>query len=160
MLDEKEKKLQEKQDNIQDEQAKVEKVKQEQLDLLEKISGYSKKVARDLVLKRVEEEMNLEISAYIKERESEAKLSADKKAKGMLVECMQKYASDVAGEQTVTVVSLPNDDMKGRIIGREGRNIRTIEAITGVDLIIDDTPETIVLSSFDPLRREIARVTL
>ncbi len=160
MLDEKEKKLQEKQDNIQDEQAKVEQIKQEQLDLLEEISGYSKEVARNLVLKRIEEEMDLEISAYIKERESEAKLTADKKAKGMLVECMQKYASDVAGEQTVTVVNLPNDDMKGRIIGREGRNIRTIEAITGVDLIIDDTPETIVLSSFDPLRREIARVTL
>jgi len=160
MLDEKEKKLQEKQDNIQDEQAKVEQIKQEQLDLLEEISGYSKEVARNLVLKRIEEEMDLEISSYIKERESEAKLTADKKAKGMLVECMQKYASDVAGEQTVTVVNLPNDDMKGRIIGREGRNIRTIEAITGVDLIIDDTPETIVLSSFDPLRREIARVTL
>ena len=160
MLDEKEKKLQEKQDNIQNEQAKVEQIKQEQLDLLEEISGYSKEVARNLVLKRIEEEMDLEISAYIKERESEAKLAADKKAKGMLVECMQKYASDVAGEQTVTVVSLPNDDMKGRIIGREGRNIRTIEAITGVDLIIDDTPETIVLSSFDPLRREIARITL
>ena len=160
MLDEKEKKLQDKQNNIQDEQAKVEQIKQEQLDLLEEISGYSKEVARNLVLKRIEEEMDLEISAYIKERESEAKLAADKKAKGMLVECMQKYASDVAGEQTVTVVSLPNDDMKGRIIGREGRNIRTIEAITGVDLIIDDTPETIVLSSFDPLRREIARVTL
>ena len=160
MLDEKKKKLQEKQDNIQNEQAKVEQIKQEQLDLLEEISGYSKEVARNLVLKRIEEEMDLEISAYIKERESEAKLVADKKAKGMLVECMQKYASDVAGEQTVTVVSLPNDDMKGRIIGREGRNIRTIEAITGVDLIIDDTPETIVLSSFDPLRREIARITL
>lgn len=160
MLDEKEKKLQEKQDNIQGEQAKVEQIKQEQLDLLEKISGYSKEVARDLVLKRVEEEMDLEISSYIKERESEAKMVADKTAKGMLVECMQKYASDVAGEQTVTVVNLPNDDMKGRIIGREGRNIRTIEAVTGVDLIIDDTPESIVLSSFDPLRREIARVTL
>lgn len=160
MLDEKEEKLQEKQNDIQNEQLKVEKIKQEQLDLLEKISGYTKDNARDLVLKRVEEEMNLEISSYIKERESEAKLTADKKAKGMLVECMQKYASDVAGEQTVTVVSLPNDDMKGRIIGREGRNIRTIEAVTGVDLIIDDTPETIVLSSFDPLRREIARVTL
>ena len=160
MLDEKEEKLQKKQNDIQNEQLKVEQIKQEQLDLLEKISGYTKDKARSLVLKRIEEEMNLEISSYIKERESEAKLTADKKAKGLLVECMQKYASDVAGEQTVTVVSLPNDDMKGRIIGREGRNIRTIEAVTGVDLIIDDTPETIVLSSFDPLRREIARVTL
>ena len=160
MLDEKEEKLQKKQNDIQNEQLKVEQIKQEQLDLLEKISGYTKDKARSLVLKRIEEEMNLEISSYIKERESEAKLTADKKAKGLLVECMQKYASDVAGEQTVTVVSLPNDDMKGRIIGREGRNIRTIEAVTGVELIIDDTPETIVLSSFDPLRREIARVTL
>lgn len=160
ILDEKEQKLQKKQNDIQNEQAKVEEIKQEQLNLLEKISGYSKDKARALVLKRVEEEMNLEIASYIKERELEAKLSVDKKAKTMLVECMQRYASDVASEQTVTVVNLPNDDMKGRIIGREGRNIRTIEAVTGVDLIIDDTPEAIVLSSFDPLRREIARITL
>ena len=160
MLDKKEKELQKKQNDIQDEQLKVEELKKEQLDMLEKISGYSKEKARSLVLKRVEEDMNLEISSYIKERESEAKMTADKKSKAMLVECMQKYASDVANEQTVTVVNLPNDDMKGRIIGREGRNIRTIEAVTGVDLIIDDTPEVIVLSSFDPLRREIARVTL
>ena len=160
MLDTKEKELQKKQNEIQDEQVKVEEIKKEQLDKLEEISGYSKEKARDLVLKRVEEDMNLEISSYIKERELEAKLTADKKAKSMLVECMQKYASDVANEQTITVVNLPNDDMKGRIIGREGRNIRTIEAVTGVDLIIDDTPEVIVLSSFDPLRREIARVTL
>ena len=160
MLDAKEKQLQKKQNEIQDEQVKVEELKKEQLDKLEEISGYSKEKAKSLVLKRVEEDMNLEISSYIKERELEAKLTADKKAKSMLVESMQKYASDVANEQTITVVNLPNDDMKGRIIGREGRNIRTIEAVTGVDLIIDDTPEVIVLSSFDPLRREIARVTL
>ena len=104
--------------------------------------------------------MNFEIATYIKDRESEAKLEADKKAKSLLVTCMQRYASDVAGDQTVTVVALPNDEMKGRIIGREGRNIRTIEAVTGVDLIIDDTPEAIVLSSFDPLRREMARETI
>ena len=104
--------------------------------------------------------MNLEIASYIKERETEAKLEVDKKAKSMLVSTMQKYAGDVSNEQTVTVVSLPNDDMKGRIIGREGRNIKAIEAVTGVDLIIDDTPEAIVISSFDPLRREIAHVTL
>ena len=109
---------------------------------------------------KVEEMMNLEVTSYIKEREAEAKLEADKNAKDMLVECMQRYAGDVANEQTVTVVQLPNDEMKGRIIGREGRNIRTIEAVTGVDLIIDDTPEAIVLSSFDPYRRELARLTI
>ena len=160
MLEEKENALINKQKDVQKEQVEVEKIKQEQVDLLEKIAGYSKQQAKDLVLKKVEEMMNLEIASYIKERESEAKLEADKKAKTLLVSCMQKYSSDVANEQTVTVVDLPNDEMKGRIIGREGRNIRTIEAVTGVDLIIDDTPEAIVLSSFDPLRREIAKVTI
>lgn len=160
MLEEKENNLINKQKELQKGQAEVEQIKQEQVDLLEKIAGYSKTEAKDLVLKRVEEMMSLEIASYIKDRESEAKLEADKKAKALLVSCMQKYASDVANEQTVTVVTLPNDEMKGRIIGREGRNIRTIEAVTGVDLIIDDTPEAIVLSSFDPLRREIAKVTI
>ena len=160
MLEEKENILIEKQKDIQNEQVKVEEVKKEQIDLLEKISGFSKKEAKELVLKKVEEMMSLEIASYIKDRESEAKLEADKKAKSLLVSCMQKYAGDVANEQTVTVVTLPNDEMKGRIIGREGRNIRTIEAVTGVDLIIDDTPEAIVISSFDPFRREIARVTI
>jgi len=160
MLEEKENILIDKQKDIQNEQVKIDEIKKEQIELLEKISGFSKKEAKDLVLKKVEEMMNLEITSYIKDRESEAKLEADRKAKEMLVSCMQKYAGDVANEQTVTVVTLPNDEMKGRIIGREGRNIRTIEAVTGVDLIIDDTPEAIVISSFDPYRREIARVTL
>src|SRR5574344_1294710 len=160
MLGEKEDNLINKQKDIQDEQARVEEIKNEQVDLLEKIAGYSKQQAKDLVLKKVEEMMDLEIASYIKDREASAKLEADKKSKTLLVESMQKYAADVASEQTVTVVTLPNDDMKGRIIGREGRNIRTIEAVTGVDLIIDDTPEAIVLSSFDPLRREIARLTI
>ena len=160
MLEEKENKLINKQKSIQEEQVKIEDIKKQQVDLLEKIAGYSKNEARQLVLKKVEEMMNLEIASYIKDREAEAKLEADKKSKDLLVTSMQKYAGDVASEQTVTVVTLPNDDMKGRIIGREGRNIRTIEAVTGVDLIIDDTPEAIVLSSFDPLRREIARVTI
>ena len=159
-LDERELKITDKYKTIQDEQAKVEEIKQEQLELLTKISGFSKEKARDLVMKKVEEQMSKEITTYIKERENEAKLQADNMAKDLLVHSMQRYAADLANEQTVTVVSLPNDEIKGRIIGREGRNIRTLEAITGVDLIIDDTPEAVVLSSFDPLRREIARITL
>ena len=160
MLEEKEENLLTKQKEIQDEKSKVEDIKKEQIEQLEKIAGFSKNQARDMVLKKVEDMMSLEIASMIKDRETEAKLEADKKAKGIILSAMQRYASDVANEQTVTVVTLPNDDMKGRIIGREGRNIRTIEAVTGVDLIIDDTPEAIVLSSFDPLRREIARVTV
>ena len=160
MLEEKENNLLNKQKEIQKEQVELDEIKKQQIDLLEKIAGYSKNEARNLVLKRVEEAMSLEISAYIKDEEARAKLEVTKKAKSLLVASMQKYASDVASEGTVTVVNLPSDDMKGRIIGREGRNIRTIEAVTGVDLIIDDTPEAIVLSSFDPLRREIARVTI
>ena len=160
LLEERENNLVNKQKEVLKEQDKVEEIKKQQVELLEKIAGYSKNEARDLVLKKVEEMMNLEISAYIKDREVEAKLEVDKKAKNMLVNVMQKYAGDVASDQTVTVVNLPNDDMKGRLIGREGRNIRSIEAVTGVDLIIDDTPEAIVLSSFDPYRREIARVTI
>lgn len=159
-LDERENKLFDKQKEIQNEQVKVEEIKQQQLDLLQEISGFSREKAREMVMSKVKEAMSIEIASYIKERENEAKLEADKKSKDLLVSSMQRFASDVANEQTITVVNLPNDDLKGRIIGREGRNIRTLEAITGVDLIIDDTPEAVVLSSFDPLRREIARVTL
>ena len=159
-LDERENKLSEKQEEIQLEKSKVEDIKREQIELLEKISGFSKDKAKELVMAKVKESMNKEIMEYIKEREDEAKLEADKTAREYIVSSMQKYAADIASDQTVTVIDLPTDDMKGRIIGREGRNIRTIEAITGVDLIIDDTPEAVVISSFDPLRREIARVTL
>ncbi|MCI7083475.1 MAG: ribonuclease Y [Tenericutes bacterium] len=159
-LELKDKDLLAKQKEIQEKDAKMESIIKEQIALLEKISGFSKEKAREMVLKKVEEEMNREIFVYLKEREDEAKLEADRKAKEMIVSSMQRYSSDVTSEQTVSTVELPNDEMKGRIIGREGRNIRTIEAVTGVDLIIDDTPEVIVLSSFDPLRREIAKVTL
>ena len=160
MLEEKENNLIDKQKDIQKKQVELEEEKEKQIKELEKISGYSKKEAKAAILKEVEKSMDLEIASYIKDRETEAKLDADKKARSLLVSSMQKYAADVASEQTVTVVDLPNDEMKGRIIGREGRNIRTIESVTGVDLIIDDTPEAIVLSSFDPYRREIAKQTL
>ncbi len=160
LLDERDNNLLQKQKEIQDKEVNLEELQKQQLEVLERISGYSKDKARNEIMKKVEDSMGLEIAEYIKERESEAKLEADRKAKNLLVMSMQKYASDITNEQTVTVVNLPNDEMKGRIIGREGRNIRTIEAVTGVDLIIDDTPEAIVLSSFDPLRREIARVTI
>ena len=160
MLDEKENSIIKKQKDIQKLEEKHENIIKEELEKLEKISGYSKKQAKAEIMKQVEISMSKEISTYIKEKEAEAKLEVDKKAKSLLVESMQKYASDVTNEQTVSVINLPNDEMKGRIIGREGRNIRTIEAVTGVDLIIDDTPEAIVLSSFDPLRREIAKQTI
>ncbi len=159
-FEEKEKKLVESQKDIQEEYAKIEELKAQELEQLSKIAKLDKEEARNLVMKKVEEGMNKEISAYIKEREDAAKLDADKNARNLIASSMQRYAADIANEQTVTVVNLPDDEMKGRIIGREGRNIRTIESITGVDLIIDDTPEAVVLSSFDPLRREIARVTL
>ena len=159
-LEEREKNLLKRQDEIQEIKNKTEDIKREQLEELERISGFTKEQAKESVMKIVEEKMSKEIAAYIKERETEAKLDVDSKAKEMLINCMQKYAADVTNEQTISVISLPNDEMKGRIIGREGRNVRTIESVTGVDLIIDDTPEAIVISSFDPLRREIARLTL
>lgn len=159
-LDERENKIANKQAAILEEQTKVEEIKNEQIKILQDLSGISREEAKTLVMEKVKESLSLEIANYIKERENDAKLECDKKAREMLVLAMQRYAADVSEERTVTVVSLPNDEMKGRIIGREGRNIRTIEAITGVDLIIDDTPEAVVLSSFDPLRREIARITL
>lgn len=160
LLDEREDKLNEKLNKIQDDKEEIEKIKQEQIDMLSKISGLNKEKAKELVMKKVEEEMSTEITSYIKEQEEEAKLVADKKAKELLVSSMQKYSQDMANEHTVSTIELPNNEMKGRIIGREGRNIRTIESITGVDLIIDDTPEVIVISSFDPLRREIAKITI
>lgn len=159
-LDQREDKLTDQLNEIQEEKSKVEEIRKEQLDLLQKISGFSEGKAKDLVMKQVKENMSKEIAEYIREQENEAKLMADKTAKEVIITSMQKYAADIASDQTVTVVELPNEEMKGRIIGREGRNIRTIEAITGVDLIIDDTPEAVVLSSFDPLRRSIAYITL
>lgn len=159
-LEERENHLMKKQDEIQEIKNNIEDIKREQLEQLERISSFSKEQAKEAVMKLVEEKMSKEMAAYIKEQETEVKLNVDAKAKEILIGCMQKYSADVTNEHTVSVIPLPNDEMKGRIIGREGRNVRTIESVTGVDLIIDDTPEAIVISSFDPLRREIARLTL
>ena len=160
LLSEKENNIIERQKEIQKLEDRANEIVKEELGRLEEISGLTKEQAKKQIMSKVEETMTKEIAAYIKDREAEAKLDVDKKAKEMLVSSMQKYSADVTNEITVSVINLPNDDMKGRIIGREGRNIRTIEAVTGVDLIIDDTPEAIVISSFDPLRREIAKVTI
>ena len=145
---------------IQDKELKMDELLKQEMEKLENIAKFSKEQAHKQILERVENDMSREIAEYIKEREAEAKLEVDKKAKNLLVNSMQRYSNDVTNLQTVTTISLPNDDMKGRLIGREGRNIRTIEAVTGVDLIIDDTPVAIVISSFDPYRREIAKVTI
>ena len=159
-LSERENGLLEKQKEIQEKEEQMEEIKKQELEKLESISGFSKQQAHDSIMKIVEEKMSKEIASYIKEQETIAKLESDTIAKKMIVNSMERYAADITNTQTVCVISLPNDEMKGRIIGREGRNVRTIESVTGVDLIIDDTPEAIVISSFDPLRREIARLTL
>jgi len=138
----------------------VEEIHAKQLQELEKISGLTSEQAKEYLIKTVEEEVKHETAMLIKELESKAKEEADKKAKELVVTAIQKCAADHVAEATITVVQLPNDEMKGRIIGREGRNIRTLETLTGVDLIIDDTPEAVILSGFDPIRREIARIAL
>ena len=136
------------------------KVKTAQLEILERISGLSVEEAKSYLLKNIESEVRHEAAIMIKDIESQAKEEADKKARAIISTAIQKCAADHVAEATVSVVALPNDEMKGRIIGREGRNIRALETATGIDLIIDDTPEAVVLSGFDPVRREIARMAL
>ena len=138
----------------------VSKLNEQRVQELERISGLTSEQAKDYLLKIVEDEVKHESAVMIKEMESRAKEEADKKAKEYVVNAIQRCAADHVSETTISVVQLPNDEMKGRIIGREGRNIRTLETMTGVDLIIDDTPEAVILSGFDPIRREVARIAL
>ena len=159
-LNAKEEKLDERKNDLDYKHSKVEELLQKQEEKLEEISAITQEQARDLIMSKVREDMSNEISAYIKDEEEKAKSEIHNKAKNLLAQAIQKYASETTSERTVSVVDLPSDEMKGRIIGREGRNIRTLEALTGVDLIIDDTPEAVVLSSFDPIRREVAKKAL
>ena len=138
----------------------IEVVKRSQIEMLEKISGFNKEQAKDYLLKTLESDLVHEKAVKIMEYEQKTKDEADEKAREIIATAIQRCAADHSADATVSVVALPNDEMKGRIIGREGRNIRTLETITGVDLIIDDTPEAITVSCFDPVRREIARLTL
>ncbi len=159
-LEKKESKLAAKENDLDKLRTEVESIHERQLHELEKISGLTSEQAKEYLLKTVEDEVKHETAKLVKELENRAKEEADKKAKDYVVTAIQKCAADHVAETTISVVQLPNDEMKGRIIGREGRNIRTLETLTGVDLIIDDTPEAVILSGFDPIRREVARIAL
>ena len=159
-LDRRERSLSSRESNLSKKQAEIDELSAKQQQELERISGLTSEQAKEYLLRTVEDDVKHETAVMIKEMEMRAKEEADKKAKEYVVTAIQKCAADVVSESTISLVQLPNDDMKGRIIGREGRNIRTLETLTGVDLIIDDTPEAVVLSSFDPVRREVARIAL
>lgn len=159
-LEKKESRLSAKESELEKRTQEVEKFQEKQLQELEKISGLTSEQAKEYLLRTVEEEVKHETAVMVKEMENKAKEEADKKAKDYVVTAIQRCAADYVAEATISVVQLPNDEMKGRIIGREGRNIRTLETLTGVDLIIDDTPEAVILSAFDPIRREVARIAL
>ena len=159
-LEKKEESLVARQQQIEELESKVGELVQKQQTELERISNLTREQAKAIILGKVENEVSHEIAVMVKESEVRAKEEADKKAKEILSLAMQRCATDHVAETTVSVVNLPNDEMKGRIIGREGRNIRTLETLTGIDLIIDDTPEAVILSGFDPIRRETARIAL
>ncbi len=159
-IEKKEASLAAKEEEVAKLRVEVSKLNEQRLQELERISGLTSEQAKEYLLKIVEDEVKHETAVMIKEMESRAKEEADKKAKEYVVTAIQKCAADHVSETTISVVQLPNDEMKGRIIGREGRNIRTLETLTGVDLIIDDTPEAVILSGFDPIRREVARIAL
>ena len=159
-IEQREAKFTAKEEHLRQREAKVEELSQKRVQELERISGLTSEQAKEYLLKTVEEDVKHETAKMVRELESQAKENADKKAKEYVVNAIQRCAADHVAETTISVVQLPSDEMKGRIIGREGRNIRTLETLTGVELIIDDTPEAVVLSGFDPIRREVARIAL
>ncbi|WP_130807386.1 ribonuclease Y [Senegalia massiliensis] len=146
--------------NVEQKEKEINQIHENQISELERLSGLTSDQAKELLLSDIRKEINHEAAIMIKDIENKAKQEAEKKSREILSYAIQKCAADHVAETTVSVVTLPNDDMKGRIIGREGRNIRTLETLTGIDLIIDDTPEAVILSGFDPIRREIARIAL
>ena len=160
LLDLKEAKIEDKQQSEDAKEEKINEIISQQNDELTRISGLTRAEAKDEIFRELEKELSHDMAVMLKERKEEAEYEADKKAKELLATTVQRYAAEYTSESTVSVVNLPNDEMKGRIIGREGRNIRTIETLTGVDLIIDDTPEAVILSGFDPIRRTIAKNAL
>ena len=159
-LEQKESDLSKKKEAVSQKEKEVDEIKEQQLQKLESISGFTTDEAKEIILSNAERDVRREMSLMIKEKEAQAKEEADKRAREIIGYAIQKCSADHVAETTVSVVNLPNDEMKGRIIGREGRNIRALETLTGIDLIIDDTPEAVILSGFDPIRRDVARIAL
>lgn len=159
-LEKKDHALSQKLRDLEKQETEIAEIKQQQLESLEKISGMTREEAKELIMTDIENQTRHDAAVMVKEIEQQARENAERNAKSIIASSIQKVAADHVAETTVSVVNLPSDEMKGRIIGREGRNIRTLETMTGVDLIIDDTPEAVILSSFDPIRREVARIAL